>query len=175
MDSSYITHQRRPALIPDGTCLSPVDEAQVSMRIANALPLSSYNSHLATRLAADQPLESCTSLHRNATLSNSSKRKASITAEDYHEVYLEQNQSSSQYVDRETHFCTHLVPLHPLTSFDESAGTQFHPVLSPGPLEKEKTTSEQIISLSSRSFSIPLSPKSTRPATETEGPQREQK
>lgn len=43
MDQSYITHQRRPALIPAGVELSPEDEQAVRLRTGYVDPSSKYD------------------------------------------------------------------------------------------------------------------------------------
>jgi len=43
MDQSYITHQRRPALIPAGVELSPEDEQAVRLRTGYVNPTSKHD------------------------------------------------------------------------------------------------------------------------------------
>jgi len=43
MDQSYITHQRRPALIPAGVELSPEDEQAVRLRTGYVNPISKHD------------------------------------------------------------------------------------------------------------------------------------
>lgn len=44
MDQSYITHQRRPALIPAGVELSPEDEQAVRLRTGYVNPSSKHDA-----------------------------------------------------------------------------------------------------------------------------------
>ena len=123
MDSSYITHQRRFALIPhDSSTLSAEDEQAVRMRTGNVIPkntttgTSSSSSSLCTSLGiqqasvqqqaqhdagqhdAEQYLAKTSSANENDC--RGTKRKASTTAEGYHAaVILNEEEDASASLD----------------------------------------------------------------------------
>jgi len=80
MDQSYITHQRRPALIPAGVQLAPEDEQAVRLRTGYVNPTSKRDSIF---------FHPCFTEHRSYLASakvpqaaTSGKRKASALEED---------------------------------------------------------------------------------------------
>ena len=125
MDPSYITHQRRFALIPhDSSTLSAEDEQAVRMRTGNVIPknkttsTSSSSSSLCTSLGiqqvsvqqqeqhdagqhdAEQYLAKTSSANENDC--RGTKRKASTTAEGYHAaVILDEEDASASVENRD--------------------------------------------------------------------------
>jgi len=98
MDQGYITHQRRPALIPSDSCLSAEDEQSVRIRTGCALfPLLQTLTSVAQKESSSSTLSSGRqprveppgnankpSIYRTMNLNG--KRKASTTAEEYQEI-----------------------------------------------------------------------------------------
>lgn len=73
MDQSYITHQRRPALIPPGVHLSPEDERAVRLRTGCIDP-SKDTLVLASTWRKEDPDKSAMA----ESSSKTTKRKASV-------------------------------------------------------------------------------------------------
>lgn len=83
MDSSYITHQRRFALVPKCATLSAEDEQAVRLRTGDVIPAASsaFGAH---HIRANKPCPKLEShLTPTAEDSHSRERKASTTAEEY--------------------------------------------------------------------------------------------
>jgi hypothetical protein len=84
MDQSYITHQRRFALIPQGASLSPEDEQTVRMRTGDVIPATSWGNNHDQDPTTEQSFASTTSTRlTHPEESHGTKRKASTTAEEY--------------------------------------------------------------------------------------------
>ena len=80
MDQSYITHQRRPALIPAGIELSPEDEQAVRLRTGYVDPLAKRDAVFFNPVFLRD--ESCVSSAGAGQAPASSKRKASALEGD---------------------------------------------------------------------------------------------
>jgi hypothetical protein len=83
MDPSYVTHQRRFALIPNCASLNAEDEQAVRLRTGDVIPAASsaFGAHHIQANKQYPNLES--HLTPPAEDSHSRKRKASTTAEEY--------------------------------------------------------------------------------------------
>jgi len=79
MDPAYITHQRRPALIPTNAVLSPEDEQSVRIRTGNVIPWATPPNPRYESIATGGTEK------QHSQDGGKCKRKASTTAEEYHE------------------------------------------------------------------------------------------
>lgn len=96
MDQSYITRQRRFALIPKGAILSPEDEQAVRMRTGDVIPATSSRDAI-TEFSFTTQL--CASISIRSEHSHGMKRKASMTAEEYQAAVTEQQESTIKSQD----------------------------------------------------------------------------
>lgn len=80
MDQSYITHQRRPALIPAGVQLAPEDERAVRLRTGYVDPASRRDS-VFFNLCFTQD-GSCSAAVKGPHVTAQNKRKASALEVD---------------------------------------------------------------------------------------------
>lgn len=117
MDSSYITHQRRFALIPhDSSTLSAEDEQAVRMRTGNVIPKNtttgtfSSSSPLCSSLGMQQQKQQhdaeqylAKTLSANENDCRGTKRKASTTAEGYHAAVILDEEDASASVENRDH------------------------------------------------------------------------
>jgi hypothetical protein len=84
MDRSYITHQRRFALIPQGASLSPEDEQTVRMRTGDVIPATSRGNNHDQDPTSEQSFASTTPTRLTQPEENhGTKKRASTTAEEY--------------------------------------------------------------------------------------------
>jgi hypothetical protein len=99
LDPSYITHQRRFALIPPDCCstLSAEDERSVRIRTGDVIPTNSFSqAQVSVQQQKHDAEQYLAKTSANENDCRGTKRKASTTAEGYHAaVILDQEENAS--------------------------------------------------------------------------------